>query len=63
MAKPLNQIIKDLGKANDAYHKAIEDLLECEELDVEQRAVIGAKAIDIFHKMRQLGRILANYVS
>jgi len=63
MPKPLTQIVKDLNKANDAWHKSIEDLLECEDLDVEQRAVIGTKALLIFDKMKELNDILANYMS
>lgn len=62
MAKPLTQIVKDLNKANDAYHASIEDLLECEDLKVEQRAVIGGRAVEIFQKMLDLSKILANYM-
>jgi len=63
MAKKLDKIVSDLDKANDSYHESVEDLLECEELNVEQRAAIGAKAVVIFGKMSDLSRILANYMS
>jgi len=63
MPKPIDQIIKDLKKANDDYHDAVEDLLECEDFNVEQRSVIGSKAHIIFRKMADLSRILANYMS
>ncbi len=63
MAKPLTQIVKDLNKANDTYHEAVEDLLECEDLNVEQRALIGYKAVAVFEKMANLNTLLANYMS
>lgn len=63
MAKPAKEIVKDLGKANDAYHAAVEALLECESLDVTQRATIGMKALLVFVRMTELNRILKNYMS
>ena len=63
MAKPIKEIVKDLGKANDAYHMAVEELLECESLNVEQRAKIGADAFTIFDCMKKLNRLLDNYMS
>jgi hypothetical protein len=63
MAKPLKQIVKDLEKANGDYHEAVEELLECEDLNVEQRAVVGTKAHVIFGKMKELNSTLSNYMS
>lgn len=63
MPKPIDQIIKNLNKANDDYHKAIEDLLEREDLNVEQRTMVGSKAHVIFRKMADLSTILRNYMS
>lgn len=63
MAKPIAQIIKDLEKANDTYHLVIEGLLECKDLNIEQRTMVGSKAHIIFRKMSDLSAILANYMS
>lgn len=63
MAKPLSQIIKDLDKANDDYHAAVEDLLECEDLDVEQRSMVGVKAHNVFETMKGMSVLLDNYMS
>ncbi len=63
MAKPLTQIVKDLDKSNDAYHEAVEDLLKSEELDAEQKITVGCDILIVFRKMKEVSKILANYMS
>lgn len=63
MAKPLPQIVKDLGKANDDYHEAVRELLKSEDLNPEQKLTVGCEILSVFQDMRKVAKILSNYMS
>lgn len=50
----IERLKKKLKKANDEYHEAIDDVLCCDELYVEHKVAIAAKAHTIFKLMEEI---------
>jgi len=58
MAKPLPALIKDLKKANDDYHAAIDEILKSDDVIVEHKAIVGSSAEKIFRGMAKIMNLL-----
>lgn len=50
----IEKLKKELKKANDAYHKAVDDVLLSDELYVEHKVAIAIKAGIIFRQMEEI---------
>jgi len=50
----IEKLKKNLKKANDEYHRAVDDVLLCDELFVEHKAEIAMKANTIFKLMEEI---------